>query len=100
MKLKMLENFQGCNVPTLHEGQEVEVGQELAAWLLEHRKAVEVKPDPKPEPVLEPAVEVDATKAALELAAEYDVDLGEVEGTGSGGRVILSDVEAYLEGGE
>ena len=41
--------------------------------------------------------EVDATDAALKLAQENDIDLAQIEGTGSGGRVILSDVQSYLE---
>jgi len=43
---------------------------------------------------------MDATEGALELAAAYGVDLSEVEGTGSRGRIIKADVEAYLEGDE
>lgn len=40
--------------------------------------------------------EVDATKAARDLATEEGVDLSEVEGTGEDGRVTKADVEAYL----
>ena len=37
--------------------------------------------------------EVEATKAAERRANELDVDLAEVEGSGSGGRVLVEDVE-------
>lgn len=43
------------------------------------------------------AKEIDATDGALEVAAENDVDLSKVKGTGDGGRIVKSDVEAFLE---
>ena len=46
----------------------------------------------------EPAeAETNATEGAIELAADEDVELSEVEGTGKGGRVLQKDVEAFLE---
>ncbi len=44
-----------------------------------------------------PAVAVDATDAAQALAAEKGVDLAQVKGTGKGGRIVESDVEAAAE---
>ncbi len=44
-----------------------------------------------------PAGEVLATPMAKRLAREHGIDLGEVRGTGPGGRVQESDVLAYLE---
>lgn len=44
--------------------------------------------------------EVNATEGALELAASYGVDITEITGTGSHGRIIKADVEAYLEDDE
>lgn len=41
--------------------------------------------------------EVDATDAAVQLAEEHGIDLTEVEGTGSGGRVILADIQKLVE---
>lgn len=38
----------------------------------------------------------DATDAAAELAAEHGVDLATVAGSGAGGRILVSDVEAVL----
>lgn len=37
-----------------------------------------------------------ATKAAVELASENGIDISTVEGTGSGGKVTLSDVKALV----
>ena len=116
MKIRMLEHFQGRGLPSLAYGEEHEVpgkvSEQLAAWLLEHRKA-EVVDEPKhygsqpltDEPELrqdeelyaEVKQEADATDAALKLAQENNIDLAQIEGTGSGGRVILSDVQSYLE---
>ncbi len=45
----------------------------------------------------EPQEEVEATEAALDLALEHDLDLGNVEGTGVDGRVLKSDVQAALD---
>ncbi len=38
----------------------------------------------------------DATDGAASLAAEHNIDLADVVGTGADGRVTKSDVEAYL----
>jgi len=43
------------------------------------------------------AEEVDATDAAAELAAEHDLDLADVEGTGKEGRILKSDVQAAID---
>lgn len=40
--------------------------------------------------------EPDATDAAVALAAEHGVDLATVAGSGAGGRILVSDVEAVL----
>lgn len=41
--------------------------------------------------------EIDATKAAFELAKENAIDLGELDGTGKDGRILLSDVKEVLD---
>jgi pyruvate/2-oxoglutarate dehydrogenase complex dihydrolipoamide acyltransferase (E2) component len=41
----------------------------------------------------EPESEVEATPAAVRRAEELGVDLSQVRGTGSGGRIIVKDVE-------
>lgn len=40
--------------------------------------------------------EADATDAAKQLASEHDIDLGEVEGSGKDGRVVVSDVRSLV----
>jgi pyruvate dehydrogenase E2 component (dihydrolipoamide acetyltransferase) len=40
--------------------------------------------------------EIDATDSAKALAAQHDIDLVNVTGTGAGGRITKSDVEALL----
>jgi pyruvate/2-oxoglutarate dehydrogenase complex dihydrolipoamide acyltransferase (E2) component len=40
----------------------------------------------------EPAVEVEATDAARRIAEELGVNLSGIEGSGAGGRVVVSDV--------
>jgi len=39
-----------------------------------------------------------ATDAAVKLAAEHDIDLADVVGTGADGRITKGDVEAYVAG--
>ncbi len=41
--------------------------------------------------------EVNATPAAVDLAAANEVDLEDVEGTGDGGRVTVADVRTHVE---
>lgn len=40
---------------------------------------------------------IDATPAAVELAAELGVDLSNVSGSGAGGRILVKDIEAALD---
>ncbi len=56
---------------------------------------IEALSDPEPEPVDAVRV-VDASNAARELAAEEGVDLGEIEGSGEEGRVLVDDVRAVI----
>lgn len=44
--------------------------------------------------------EIDATDAALDRAVEVGVDITDIEGTGTDGRVVKSDVTAAVEDGE
>lgn len=53
---------------------------------LELLMAKAVEPEPEP---------IDATDAAIELAAELGIDLATVSGTGAGGRILISDVRAH-----
>lgn len=38
----------------------------------------------------------DATGAAVELAAEHNLDLSDISGSGDGGRILVGDVEAVI----
>jgi pyruvate/2-oxoglutarate dehydrogenase complex dihydrolipoamide acyltransferase (E2) component len=40
---------------------------------------------------------VEASPAAVKLAAENDIDLADVEGTGKGGKVTVTDVRKLIE---
>lgn len=44
----------------------------------------------------EPNEEIEATEAAVDLALENDIDIGEVEGSGKDGRVLKSDVQSHI----
>lgn len=41
--------------------------------------------------------DIDATDAARQLAADSNIDLADVEGTGSGGRITVDDVRVAIE---
>jgi pyruvate/2-oxoglutarate dehydrogenase complex dihydrolipoamide acyltransferase (E2) component len=60
--------------------------------LSELRSAQEPESEPAPD-----QVEIDATGAAEELAAEAGLDLAEIEGTGVDGRVLKGDVQRAIE---
>ena len=47
-----------------------------------------------------PVPEVDATSSARKLAEELGIDLAEVEGTGSGGRIVKGDVGDFVQRAE
>ena len=75
-------------------------------------RVVAQEPSPRPEPDLalpavderadEPAEKVRATPLARRLARQHGLALGDVRGTGPGGRIGRSDIEAFVEdrGGE
>lgn len=43
---------------------------------------------------------INATDAARALAAEYDVALAEIEGTGVDGKIVVADVQAVIDARE
>jgi pyruvate dehydrogenase E2 component (dihydrolipoyllysine-residue acetyltransferase) len=63
----------------------------------------EAKPEPKPEPAPQPAAEAPSeagpyvTPLVRKLAAENDIDLATIKGTGVGGRIRKQDVLAAAE---
>ncbi len=76
---------------------------EATAEAREAEEAPEVEEEPAAEAAPEEAVEEEAapapeaTDAAEELAAEHDVELAAVEGTGKDGRILKSDVQAVVD---
>src|SRR5210317_281556 len=96
MKIRMLEYFQGTNQPYLEIDKEYEsskISRALCEWLIEHSKAVDITPEPEPQ-------KPDITRSALRLAAESNVNLDEIEGTGAEGRILVSDVIDFLNSAE
>jgi 2-oxoglutarate dehydrogenase E2 component (dihydrolipoamide succinyltransferase) len=92
------------------EGEDVQVGDVLGIIDEAGSPPAPEKEEPQPEPAesepektaapeREPAVagEDRYTPVAARLAREQGVDLSEVRGTGPGGRVTRSDVEAHLK---
>ena len=78
------------------DGRTMKPGDFLAAY----------SPPPDPEPLVagvdeipddDEVEQVNATDAAFDLAAENDVDLADIEGTGTDGKVTVSDVRDFLK---
>lgn len=66
---------------------------------VENKTVVTVMPPAKPREPVPPvpvAVESNATDAAIKLAKRSNIDLASVKGTGAGGRIIVSDVQAKI----
>ena len=51
---------------------------------------------PKDEPAAKAAPAVNVTDVARKLAEEHGLDLGAIEGTGAGGRILKGDVERAI----
>ncbi len=112
----------------VQEGETVDVGTRLAVIAPEGAE-VEAEPEPEPEPEPTPAAEVPPPAPApaapapaaptpapavagngggertfvspvvARIAAEHGVDVGQVAGTGAGGRVTKKDILAFVESG-
>lgn len=56
--------------------------------------------EPAPQPVAEPATSQEPTgplsPIVRKMAREFNIDLSQISGTGAGGRITKSDVEAYM----
>ena len=89
------------------EGEEVNVelsadsGQQTAP-AEEVAPPLQTTPEPAPVSQSAPAPETGPIKAsplAKKMAADKNVDLGNIQGTGPGGRIVRRDIEAALTGG-
>lgn len=65
------------------------------------RAAPVVEQAPTPPPTTPPAENdvIDASKAAIDLAANAGLDLAEVVGTGAGGKITINDVRNAIDEG-
>jgi pyruvate/2-oxoglutarate dehydrogenase complex dihydrolipoamide acyltransferase (E2) component len=76
-----------------------EPGEDISAYMdkkPEEKKVVKKDAGPKPSKERLGGESVNAFPAAKMLAKQHGVELAEVEGTGSGGRVTKQDVEAFI----
>jgi pyruvate/2-oxoglutarate dehydrogenase complex dihydrolipoamide acyltransferase (E2) component len=89
-------------------GQTVEVGAVLALIATDAKPGEahssegtsEAEAEPAPAPELAPAKQSRRySPVVMRMAAEHDIDLSQIEGTGRGGRVRKQDVLAFLENG-
>ena len=83
-----------------HTGTDENLGEAEITWAEDRARdadAVDPEADRTPEAESEEAPEV--TEAAERRAKDLGVNPSEVKGTGSGGRVLVKDVEAAANGG-
>jgi 2-oxoglutarate dehydrogenase E2 component (dihydrolipoamide succinyltransferase) len=98
----------------VEEGDTVEVGQvvcKIDTSVKPEPKAESKEPSPEPEaekPKTEPqaaaqakpaAVDAKATPVAKAMIQDSGADASRIKGSGSGGKILKSDVEAYIAGG-
>lgn len=80
------------------EGQDVAVGAVIARVGQEGGPVVAASPTPSPAAATRPvaARKIEASPIARRLAADHDLDLVAIQGSGPHGRIKRGDVEAYL----
>ena len=89
------------------EGEKVAIGT-VVGRILDKAPAAKTAPEPAktnakaapapaPKPAPRPVEEVALSPAARQLAADHDVDVHQVAGTGRGGRVTKEDVLSFLQ---
>jgi pyruvate/2-oxoglutarate dehydrogenase complex dihydrolipoamide acyltransferase (E2) component len=71
-------------------GTRLVISDELGQALIQQGKAKMIKAAPE--------LVVDATETARILAEQHGIDLATVSGSGSGGRIIKSDIDKILDG--
>lgn len=81
------------------EWTEVPPGREAEAVAnpyLEIRRDADAKQETPRAELEEPADNLNISEAALSLAQEHGIDLAQIEGSGSNGRILVSDVRAAI----
>lgn len=89
----------GRVIVVAHKGAQIPMAEARRLGLVKDSAPAgpaEVKSEAAAEPAIAEPVP-DATEAAADLAAEHGIDLATVRGTGAGGKIIKSDVEALLD---
>lgn len=99
-KLLSIGDFRIVNKPKPGSGQQSAYIPEPAAPDPQPEPKPEPEPEAPPELESEPEPEprrIEATPKALELAAEFDVNLLELEGSGQDGKILVSDVRSAIK---
>ena len=78
-----------------YEWRPVPAGCDDEALRLENSGFLELRTSSEQSPLLE--VLYDATPSAVALAEQFDIDLAFIAGSGAGGRILVSDVQAALD---
>lgn len=81
-------------------GRRIPATEALAAGWLVVQKAARPQGDRQmvcPACLVAPPQPVEATPEAAELAAEHGLDLAEIPGSGTDGRILVGDVKAALQ---
>ena len=89
MRIQFINGYRGILTNEIHylPGTVMDLDRETALELIREGRAVAYDPDPEP---------IEATDAAVELAAEHGIDLAKVAGSGAEGRILVSDVKAAI----
>src|SRR6266576_634011 len=84
----------------VQEGETVDVGTKLAVIVPAGAEAPPAEAAPEPEPDTDGAGErTFVSPVVARIASEHGVDVGQVRGTGRGGRVTKKDILAFVEAG-
>ena len=86
IRVEFLQGFRGVETNEIHykKGDIVEVPDEWIERLVADKRVKVL------------AAEVNATDSAIKLAEEHGIDIAEIQGSGVGGRVLKSDIEAVI----
>lgn len=107
MKIQFVQDYRGVNsgeiffeAGTIVDVDEMSANHKgfSAGNLIRQGRAVQIEVAEVVEEVEEPEVEeISASPAAIALAAEHQIDLSSVEGTGKGGNITKSDIQSIVD---